>query len=134
MWECPAVQQLWAALRAGWAPLHSANQRGREEFVRSVFQLRLDAMPDKLWEQPEIKRLPEPTTADTSATHRALQAIWRSQVLATFHAIWRWSTAADAPEDLWTTAQAVAYHEGCLRAALANPRGHRARDSVTRRH
>jgi hypothetical protein len=63
MWACPAAQQLWAALRAGLAPLHSANQRDGEEFVRSVFQLRLDAMPDKLWEHPEIKRLPEPTTA-----------------------------------------------------------------------
>jgi ribonuclease HI len=91
-------------------------------------------MPDKLWEHPEIKRLPEPTAADTSATHQALQAIWQLHVRATFRAIWKWRTAADAPEDLWTTAQAVVYHEGSLRATLASPCWHRTCDSAASSH
>jgi hypothetical protein len=135
MWACPAAQRLWKALQSKWDTLRSDSRRDSEtELQRTVFQLRLDTMPDWLWEHPEVRRLPTPTASDTSATHQALQAIWRLQVMATFHALWRWRTAADAPDELWTPQQAAAYHEGCLQATLVSPRWPKTNDSAASCH
>jgi hypothetical protein len=135
MWACPAAQRLWTALRDRWNTLRSAGQSSSDEdFQRSVFRLRLEVIPDRLWDHPEMRRLPTPTPAGTSATHQALQAIWRLQVMATFHTLWRWRTAATEPQDLWSEQLAMAYHEGGLRAVLANPRWPRARDSAASCH
>jgi hypothetical protein len=135
MWACPGAQRLWTALRNTWNTLRSERQSSSDEnFQRSIFQLHLEVTPDQLCDLPEMRRLPTPTPADTSAMHQALQAIWRLQVMATFHTLWRWRTAADAPQELWQEQQAAVYHEGCLRTVLVNPRWPHTSDSAASCH
>lgn len=119
-WDCPHTQQLWLNLDAARKHLWSA-QRSPEtekERISSRFTLKLASVPYKLWLHWELTRLGPPTDNDTVATHLAVQAAWRQQVLSTLQTIWKWRTMVDEEHKAWTDSEAIAYHDACLRATL----------------
>jgi hypothetical protein len=123
LWECPRANALWGNLQAKWEDLWSPERApSRDESKRSVFSLQLETIPDQLWVNPELARLSEPTPETTIRVHAAIQEAWRLMVLATFHTLWKWKTHPDKMEEVWTTSQAVGYHDVTLSNALAKVR------------
>jgi hypothetical protein len=78
VWECPAAQRLWNAVRSWWSRLGlwtTGTDASEREFFTAIFGLRLPRTPPRVWEMASLSQSSRTDDAP-EGPYPALQAAW----------------------------------------------------------
>lgn len=120
-WRCPKAQLLWTQLHERWCALglwETEPPELNDNFITSIFSLRLPAVPRRAWNLPSLRKLASSNHRARAEVYPTLLLAWQQQVLTTLKVILQWRQGLHEEETAWTPRQACVIHAAALQSAL----------------